>query len=113
MEFITEPINEWPGEPTPTRERQRARFSSSYSATLDLLDRELYMLDAEKIVLQMALSRQQIRIDGKPIPEPLTLQDFSGKFVLRVPVEVHRKVAINAKRQGVSINQYLLSKISD
>ncbi len=45
-----------------------------------------------------------------PIPEPEKEDDFanySGKFILRVPKTVHRKLARQAKAEGVSLNQYL------
>jgi predicted RNase H-like HicB family nuclease len=50
--------------------------------------------------------------DGEPIPEPLGLKKFRGNLTLRVPSELHRQLAIESAEQGVSINQYVLSKIS-
>ncbi len=43
--------------------------------------------------------------DGDPIPEPRELDDFSGKFVVRVPRSLHRELVEQAKREGVSLNQ--------
>jgi len=45
--------------------------------------------------------------DGLPIPEPRTEEDYSGKFVVRVPRSLHRELVENASRQGVSLNQYI------
>lgn len=64
MEITFRPIAQWPG--ALTSGRQRSRFKSSYNATLMLLDAELRHLDASAIVLQVALSERDIRIDGKP-----------------------------------------------
>jgi predicted RNase H-like HicB family nuclease len=50
--------------------------------------------------------------EGEPIPEPLGLRKFRGNLTLRVPGELHRQLAIESAEQGVSINQYILSKIS-
>jgi predicted HicB family RNase H-like nuclease len=36
---------------------------------------------------------------------------FSGKFLVRVPPEVHRKIMANARRQGKSLNAYVLDKL--
>ena len=45
--------------------------------------------------------------DGYPIPEPRPLEDYSGKFVVRVPRSLHRELVDEAQRQGVSLNQYI------
>ena len=45
--------------------------------------------------------------DGDPIPEPRDLDDYSGKFVVRVPRSLHRDLVERAKEEGTSLNQYL------
>jgi antitoxin HicB len=45
--------------------------------------------------------------DGDPIPEPRPLDDYSGKFVVRVPKSLHRELVDAAEREGVSLNQYI------
>jgi antitoxin HicB len=47
---------------------------------------------------------------GDKIPEPK--QDFSGKIVLRMPKSLHQKLAIQSDLEGVSLNQYMLYKLS-
>ena len=47
----------------------------------------------------------------EPIPEPLSLKKFSGKFVVRVLPEIHRQLAILAAEQKVSINRLVASKL--
>lgn len=42
---------------------------------------------------------------GEPIPEPISSRQYSGKFMVRVPPEVHRKLAIQAAEAGVSLNR--------
>lgn len=53
-----------------TRYRQRSQFSAPWSATLELLDREVYHLGNGRrhpdSVLQIALREQDFRIDGMP-----------------------------------------------
>lgn len=46
---------------------------------------------------------------GMPIPEIATekLRAYSGKLTLRVSPTVHQKAAELAKKEGVSLNQYL------
>ena len=48
----------------------------------------------------------------EPIPEPLSARPFSGKFMVRVPPEVHRMLAIKAAESGVSLNRLISSKLS-
>lgn len=48
---------------------------------------------------------------GKYIPEPMK-NEYSGKFNLRLPKSLHRKLAITAKQEGVSLNQMALYLIS-
>lgn len=36
---------------------------------------------------------------------------FSGKFLVRVPPEVHRKIMAEARGQGKSLNAYVLGKL--
>ena len=43
--------------------------------------------------------------DGLPIPEPRPDEDYSGKFVVRVPRSLHRDLVEKADREGASLNQ--------
>jgi predicted HicB family RNase H-like nuclease len=36
---------------------------------------------------------------------------FSGKFLVRLPPEVHRQIMAEARRQGKSLNAYVLEKL--
>jgi len=48
--------------------------------------------------------------NGTPIPEPKVkddLEDYSGKFMVRVPKDLHRKLVKNAKLNDVSLNHYV------
>ena len=49
---------------------------------------------------------------GETIPEPIALKRFSGKFIVRVPPEIHRDLTIQAKESGVSLNRLASSKLS-
>ncbi|MEV2353616.1 toxin-antitoxin system HicB family antitoxin [Paenibacillus larvae] len=49
---------------------------------------------------------------GDPIPEPATVDQYSGKFNVRIPKTLHRQLAENAEREGISLNQYVLYKLS-
>jgi predicted HicB family RNase H-like nuclease len=44
-------------------------------------------------------------------PKPLSCRKFSGKFVVRIPPELHRNLAIQAKEQGISLNRLVSAKL--
>ena len=46
------------------------------------------------------------------IPEPIAIKNYSGKFMVRVPPEIHRALAIKAAEAGVSLNRLASSKLS-
>ena len=46
-----------------------------------------------------------------PIPEPINQKKFSGKFVLRAPVELHAHLAQEALRHGKSMNEFAVELI--
>ena len=55
----------------------------------------------------------QTKIDySDPIPEPVTTEGFNGKFLLRLPKTLHRKLSYESQKEGVSLNQYALYKLS-
>jgi predicted HicB family RNase H-like nuclease len=49
---------------------------------------------------------------GEAIPESLATRRFSGKFMVRVPPEIHRQLAIEAAEAGVSLNRLASAKLS-
>jgi predicted HicB family RNase H-like nuclease len=46
------------------------------------------------------------------IPEPEKEENFSGKFVLRIPKYLHRELSIKARQNNVSLNQFVASLLS-
>jgi len=50
--------------------------------------------------------------NNESIPEPIACKQFSGKFMVRVPPDVHRKLAIQAAESRVSLNRIASSKLS-
>lgn len=49
---------------------------------------------------------------GEAIPEPLSKRSFSGKFMVRVPPDVHRELAVEAAEAGVSLNRLATVKLA-
>lgn len=50
--------------------------------------------------------------DGIEIPLPRTDEEYSGKFMVRIPKYLHRRLAEQAKREGVSLNHLVGSVLS-
>lgn len=55
---------------------------------------------------------ESAREDGIPVPEPRRTEEFSGKFVVRVPRSLHRQLASAAERDGVSLNAYVSTTLA-
>lgn len=50
---------------------------------------------------------------GFEIPMPLATEGFSGKFIVRIPKSLHFRLTVEAEKEGVSLNQYALYKLSN
>ena len=50
--------------------------------------------------------------NNEKIPEPLSMKKFSGKFMVRIPPEVHRHLAVEAAELGVSLNRIASAKLT-
>ena len=51
--------------------------------------------------------------DGLEIPLPDVMKKYSGKFLVRVPKHLHKNLADQAKKEGVSLNQFVVSLLSE
>ena len=56
---------------------------------------------------------QDLTDTGEPVPEPLSSRSYSGKFNLRVGEQLHRRLAIEAAEERLSLNQYVVRRLSD
>lgn len=45
------------------------------------------------------------------VPDSLGLKKYKGNLTLRISAEMHRNLAIRSAEEGVSINQYIVSKL--
>jgi predicted RNase H-like HicB family nuclease len=50
---------------------------------------------------------------GQTIPEPLELQEYSGKIALRLPRGIHKMAAERASAEGTSLNQLLVAAVAN
>ena len=52
-----------------------------------------------------------LKSQNELVPIPLSIKDFSGKFMVRIPPETHRMLAIQASESGISLNRLVSSKL--
>jgi antitoxin HicB len=50
--------------------------------------------------------------DKEEIPKPIEDENYSGKFLVRVPKTIHKELARRAEIEGVSLNQYVLTGLA-
>ena len=53
-----------------------------------------------------------MRTNGEAVPEPMADRAYSGKFLVRVPPETHRSLAIRAAEQGGSMNRLVSARLA-
>lgn len=50
--------------------------------------------------------------NGEEIPEPIAAKKFSGRFMVRIPPELHKELALQALEAGISLNRLASDKLS-
>lgn len=122
--MIIAPIDVWPGEQTRNRRRHPFRKQNSrgwmessvnWSGTMDLLERELKQLQAQNVVLQMAVTDRDIRNDGwiranaNPA-HPGVILAFESKFgPLKYPCDTFTDWRANVR--GIALALEALRKV--
>ena len=53
-----------------------------------------------------------MRTNYEPVPEPIADRFYSGRFLVRVPPETHRALAIRAAEEGVSMNRLVSARLA-
>lgn len=54
----------------------------------------------------------EMEANDESIPEPIAERNYSGKFQVRIPPELHRRLAIEAAEENVSLNRYVSLKLA-
>jgi antitoxin HicB len=76
----------------------------TYAETFEEL--EPLIEDAKRGYFEVSLEH------GDPIPEPRSLEAYSGKVNLRMPRTLHRDLALLAEIEGVSLKQVMLDALA-
>lgn len=53
-----------------------------------------------------------MQAEGEVVPAPIAERHYSGEFRVRIPPEQHRRLALQAHEQGVSLNRLVSSKLT-
>ena len=61
----------------------------------------------------VAESIADMQANNEQPPEPLADRSYSGKFMVRVPPETHRALAIRAAEEGVSLNRLISARLAN
>jgi len=59
-----------------------------------------------------ALVKESYAEEGKPLPVAPSRRDFGGVFQVRVDRRVHRRLAMQAERSGISLNALVAQKLA-
>ncbi len=70
---------------------------------------EKALLGIRQVVAEVVADLQT---SGDAIPEPLATKKYSGRFMVRVPPELHRSLAVEAAESGISLNRLAADKLS-
>lgn len=49
---------------------------------------------------------------SESVPEPIAVRHYSGKFTVRVPPDLHRRLVMEAAESGISLNRLASAKLS-
>ena len=51
--------------------------------------------------------------NGYHVPEPTNTRGYRGRLLLRMPKSLHRKLAAKSRREGTSLDMYVVSLLSE
>lgn len=55
---------------------------------------------------------RDMQASGEAVPVPIADRRYSGEFKVRIPPQQHRRLAIEASEQGVSLNRLVSAKLA-
>lgn len=56
---------------------------------------------------------KEMRKQGEKVPDPIASKKYSGKFVMRIPPQLHRKLVMLAQESQMSLNRYLAARLAE
>jgi len=68
---------------------------------------------ATELSMAMELAVGTYGKEGWELPQPRTIRRYSGQFRVRLPESLHGWLAAAAEAEGVSLNTFVVSKLSE
>lgn len=65
-----------------------------------------------ELAIAWRLVKESYAEEGKPIPVAPMHRNYSGQFNVRIDKRVHRKLAIEAERNGLTLNALVAKKLA-
>jgi len=65
-----------------------------------------------ELAVAWQLAREAYQAEGRPVPVPPSRRQYSGQFNVRIDKRVHRKLAPEAERNGLSLNALVAKKLA-
>jgi antitoxin HicB len=89
-----------------------------YSARVPDLPGCMTQAETMKELLANVREAREVRLEGaleagEEIPLPGGEGGYSGKLLVRMPRSLHARLARESEREGVSLNQYIISRLSE
>jgi predicted HicB family RNase H-like nuclease len=91
-------------------ERAYAAMCAEFPGLRTLAPKQEAALRKTRAAVAAAVAEMQAK--GDRAPEPLSSRHYSGKFLVRVPPDVHRRLSVEAAEFGVSLNRLASAKLS-
>ncbi len=51
-------------------------------------------------------------VTGEAVPQPISIKPYSGKLLVRIPPNLHRRLSLEAAEAGISLNRLASDKLS-
>ena len=65
----------------------------------------------DQAIEEIKIFKEHYDEQGLDFPRPLADQEFSGDLRVRLGSDLHREIAIEAAKEGLSLNKYIISKL--
>lgn len=72
-------------------------------------DHDAALKGIRKLVNEVILDMSN---NGEEIPESVATKKYSGRFMVRIPPELHRQLALQALEAGISLNRLASDRLS-
>lgn len=97
---------------------QWSEADKAYIATVsELPGLSAFGSSPEEAIKELSIAKEAylevLREDGEEIPEADLLKPFSGQTRLRLPKSLHQSLTNEARREGVSLNTYIVQLLSE